>query len=153
MSIGKMTVAKFCDEHNACADGKAWAIKTGAANMAALWVLADMRIEWRLWIFVRIDVDKKTAVRFAVFCARQNWHLLTDPRSKDAIETVERWLDGKATMDEVNAARAAAWSAWSAWATSDAARAAAWSAWSAWSAAWSAARDAQSEWIIKNVEI
>ena len=70
MSIGKMTVAKFCDEHNACADGKAWAIKTGAANMAALWVLADMRIEWRLWIFERSDVDKKTAVRFAVFCAR-----------------------------------------------------------------------------------
>jgi hypothetical protein len=126
MSIGKMTVQDFCEKHNACAEGKAWAIKTGAENMAELWKRDDMRNEWRLWIFERSAVDKKTAVRFAVFCARQNWNLLTDQRSKDAILTAERWVDGNATPPELEAA----WEAVAPWAALEAV-AAARSAWAA----------------------
>jgi hypothetical protein len=143
MSIGKMTVKNFCDKHAACAEGKAWAIGTGAENMAELWKREDLHNEWRLWIFERSDVDKKTTVRFAIFCARQNWNLLTDQRSKDAIETVERWLDGNATMKEL--ASAAARAAWEAVAAARSATGAAEAA--------EAARSAQNEWLIKNVEL
>jgi hypothetical protein len=85
--------------------------------------------------------------RYAVWCARQVQHLMTDQRSLDALDVAERHGNGDATDAELaaawaaarDAARDAAWdAAWAAaWA---AARAAAWDA--AWAAAWAAARDA-----------
>ena len=68
---------------------------------------------------------------FAVWCVRQQAHLLTDQRSKDALDVAERHAHGKATDEELAAAMRAAW---------DAAGAAAGDA--AGDAAWAAARDA-----------
>jgi len=81
---------------------------------------------------------------FAVDAAQAVEHLMTDQRSKNALLVARRYAEGKATDEELSAARAAAWAAArdAAWA---AARAAAWDA--AWAAArdaaWDAARDAQ----------
>lgn len=66
---------------------------------------------------------------FAVWCARQVQHLMTDTRSIAAIDVAERYAHGNATDDELAAAR-------------NGARAAAWNA--AWAVAWNAARDAAS---------
>jgi hypothetical protein len=84
---------------------------------------------------------------FAVWCARQVQHLITDHRSIDALDVAERFANGQATVNELAAAKDAAWDA--AW---DAARfavgAAAWAAASsaagaaAITAAWAAAKDA-----------
>ena len=64
---------------------------------------------------------------YAVWCARQVQHLMTDERSISALDVAERYAHGQATDDELDAA----------W---DAARGAAWAA--AKDAAWAAARDA-----------
>jgi hypothetical protein len=64
--------------------------------------------------------------RYAVWCARQVQHLMTDERRIAALDVAERHANGEATDSEL----AAAWAA---------AKAAAWDA--AWAAAW-AARDA-----------
>ncbi len=88
----------------------------------ALWCLRtrpDLNNLWRL---------------YAVWCARQVQHLMTDKRSLDALDVAERHAHGSATDDELAAAWAAAW---------DAARAAAWDA--ARAAAWDAAWAAQAE--------
>ena len=87
---------------------------------------------------------------YAVWCARQVQHLMTDPRSIAALDVAERHATGEATDDELMAAWAAAWAAardavrddelMAAWA---AARDAAWAA--ARDAAWAAVRDAASE--------
>ena len=88
---------------------------------------------------------------YAVWCARQVEHLMTDKRSKDALDVSERFANGLATREELSkacdAARAAACDA--AWAAAcDAAWAAAWAtapsaaAYAARAAAVSAARDA-----------
>ena len=76
---------------------------------------------------------------FAVWCARQVQHLMTDKRSLDALDVAERHANGQATDTELSAAWAAAWDAAGA-----AARAAAWAAAraAAGAAARAAARDA-----------
>ena len=95
---------------------------------------------------------------FAVWCASQVKHLMTDGRSLEALNVAERYANGQATDEELRAARAAARDAAldAAWyAALDAARDAAWlAAWdaaldAAWLAAredaWAAARDAASD--------
>ena len=85
---------------------------------------------------------------FAVWCARQVQHLMTDQRSIDALDVAERFANGNATEAELDAARYAARYAARA-AAGDAAWYAAGDA--AGDAAWDAARDAQKEvflWIV-----
>jgi hypothetical protein len=51
--------------------------------------------------------DRKLRL-FACACVRRIWHLLGDPRSRAAVEIVERHTDGKAGARELTAAWAAA---------------------------------------------
>lgn len=95
---------------------------------------------------------------YAVWCARQVQHLMTDQRSIDALDVAERYADGLATEGQLDAARDAAWyaaraAAWDAArdardAAGDAARAAARAAWDAGDAAWDVAREKQSEMFV-----
>jgi len=71
---------------------------------------------------------------FAVWCARQIQHLITDARFLAALDTAERYANGEATDGELDAA-------WAAGAAGAAAR----DAWAAGAAARDAARDAQTE--------
>jgi hypothetical protein len=153
------TVAEFCRLHRACCDGRRWAIETGEPGMAELWARDDIKPAWRIWIATRPGVLTDRELRlFACWCCRnQVWHLLTDERSRHAVEIAELYAEGKATSDELAAAEDAAWAAerdaaWAAeaaaWdATRAAAEAAAWyapraAAWAAEAAAWAAARAA-----------
>lgn len=70
--------------------------------------------------------------RYAVWCARQVEHLMTDQRSLDALDGAERYANGQATDEELAGAGAAAGAA------ADAAADAAWAAWAARVAAWAA---------------
>jgi hypothetical protein len=108
--------------------------KYGDFSGTILDILKDKRIpaKDRIWAATRKGMlDDRTLRLFACKCVREVWHLLTDKRSRKAVEVAERYAVGEATSEELDAARAAAWAA--AW---DAARAA------AWAAAWAAARAA-----------
>ena len=110
----------------------------------------------KFWVVCREDlIDAKTLQLFAVWCARQVEHLMTDDRSKQALDVAERFVHGKATSDELAAARAAAADAAYA-AAYDAARAAADAAADAYAAAadaaYDAARAAQIAQLIKMVQ-
>jgi hypothetical protein len=48
---------------------------------------------------------------FAVWCARHIQHLMTDQRSVDALDVAERFANGQATKEELDAAWDAAWDA------------------------------------------
>jgi hypothetical protein len=99
-----------------------------------------------IWLICRPEFMSDCDCRlFAVWCAREALKLTESPdeRSVNACNVAEKFANGQATSEELDAARAAAWDA--AWAAArDAARAAARDAArdAAWAAAWAAARDA-----------
>ena len=119
--------------------------------------------EWLLWLLEDAGVlDDKRARLFGCWCVRTTpladgrvvWDLLTDERSRAAVEVAERYAVGEATDGELSAAWTAAWSAaWSATGAAawTAARSATGTAWSAAGTAWSAARSAA--WIAQCARI
>jgi hypothetical protein len=142
-----LTIEQFCDKHNACLEGREWAL-SNCKDMEEVWQLA--KPYWLIWVALREGVLTDEELRlFAAWSARQVQHLMTDERSIKAIEVAERYANGLATDQELAAARSAARdaadAAWSAArsAARDAADA-------AWSAAWSAARERQAAWLRAN---
>jgi len=163
----KTTLNQIRDK-NPCADGWAKLLKylgkTKADDEAIsiLTILDSNGLDDALWCLRAVTGHDREIRLYAVWCARQVQHLLTDRRSLDALDVAERFANGLATDSERDAAWAAAWAAcdasdaaWAAWAARDAAGSAAedaaWSAavnavsaWAAWDAAWSAAFSARS---------
>ena len=134
-----MKIQDFCDHHSACADGREWAL-ANCSDMQDAW--GRLKPDWLIWVATRPGVltDKELRL-FAVFCARQVEHLLSDERSRNAIDVAERFANGQATREELAAARVAACAA-DRDAAGDAARAA------ARDTAW----DAQAAWIRANTK-
>ena len=127
-----MTIEQFCIKHCACKEGIEWALAS-CATMKEVWEKA--KPEWLIWVATRPSVLTGKELRlFAVFCARQVQHLMTDPRSIEAINVAEKYAQDQASDDELAAARAAA-------------RAAAWAAARAEAAAWAEAAAGAEAWV------
>ena len=115
--------------------------------LALATVLESNGLDDALWCLRACEGIESEARLYAVWCARQVQHLMTDQRSLAALDVAERYANGDATDEELAAAWDAAGDvAWgAAWgaardAARGAAKAAAWDA--AWAAAWGAAWDA-----------
>ena len=157
-------------KHSPCADGWEQLLtylgktKSDDEPLSIATILDSNGIDDALWCLRAVEGYDMEIRLYAVWCVRQVQHLLTDQRSLDALDVVERYANGDATKSELTAARDAAWAAgdaaraegdaaraaaaaaaaaWYAayWAAARAARAAAWAA--AWDAAWDAARAAR----------
>ena len=140
--------AKFLAEHSACGKAQAWLADGQYPSLEAAWQVCE-RGDWMLWLLQGTNaLDAATWRHLAVDFAEQVRHLMTDERSRAALDVARRFADGQATREELAAAWAAARAAArdaageAAWeaaraAARDAARAAAWAA--AWDAAWAAA--------------
>lgn len=155
--------------HNPCQSGWAKLLKylgkTSADDepLALAVILESNGLDDALWCTRTLPELNKKWRLYAVACVRRVQHLMTDPRSLAVLDVAERHAHGKATDEELAAARAAAraaaWAAtWTATTTSawTSARAATWTAAynDAGVAAWVAARavaesatgDAEREW-------
>ena len=116
-----MKTADFIREHNACREGARWALSI-SSDMADVWdaMVKQNRHDWLLWAAIRPGVFhgavmRKLACRFVretpLSDGRMVWDLLTDDRSRRAIEVAEAFANGKATESELSAAYAVAYSA------------------------------------------
>ena len=133
--------------HNPCADGwKKLLAHLGKKRpddepLPFATILDSNGLADALWCCRAAPEHSKTWRLYAVWCARQVQHLMTDQRSLTALDVAERHAMGLATDAELAAAWDATWDA--TWAAAlEPARTAAWTA--AWAAAWAAwaARDA-----------
>jgi hypothetical protein len=102
-------------------------------------IVASNGLDDALWALRTLPEHNNLWRHYAVWCARQVQHLMTDRRSLAALDVAERHAIGEATDEELaaawdvaRAARAAAWAA------GDVARAAGDAAWAARDAAWAA---------------
>jgi hypothetical protein len=110
----------------ACDEAVEWAADYD--DLPSAWAACE-RGDWMLWLLATGRLaDDRTLRRLACRMVRETplygadgqpdgrtvWDLLTDERSRVAVETAERWCDGRATDEELRAAWAAAWTA--AWA-------------------------------------
>ena len=150
-----MTTSEHLLSMNACTDARKWAEKYSTWEKI---IGKCDRGDWLLWVEGKLNIldDKERrllAVQFVrttpLADGRTVYDLLTDERSRNALDVAERYANGIATQDELDAAASAAWIAArsAAWSAADAAESAAESAArsaadAAWSAAWSAARSA-----------
>jgi len=131
-------------EHSPCSDGwrklLAHLGKTQADDetLPMLTILDSNGLDDALWCLRAVEGYEKKMRLYAVWCARQVQHLMTDQRSLDALDVAETYAGAAAGDAAGEAARDAARAAASA-----TARAAAWA--TAWDAAWAAARAAQEQ--------
>ena len=141
-------------EHQPCAGGwqklLTYLGKTKADDepLSIATIIDSNDLDDALWCLRAVEGHDREIRLYAVWCARQVQHLLTDKRSLDALDVAERYANGEATEDELNAARDAAWTAAAAvraaaWAAARAAAAAAWEA--AWVAVRAAGADAEAK--------
>ena len=120
-------------QHGACAPALDW---LGDRDLATAWEDCESP-GWMLWLCDHAGISDATMRMLACRFVRETpmgdgrtvWDLLTDERSRTAVEVAERYARGEATAEELRsawaAAEAAAWAAAeAAWADAAAERAA-----------------------------
>jgi hypothetical protein len=166
-----MTIDELIARFSPCGQGEKFLREQG--TLEAAWDTCA-RADWMLWLDARLDLlTPRQRAEFACRCVRETpagegtvWGLLTDDRSRRAVETAEAFMRGEATEEELREAakaakaaeraagaaawEAAAWAAWAAWAAAEAARGAAraawetaWATWEAEATSWDAAQALQ----------
>ena len=104
-----MKTIDFLDKNKgACESGVTYARQYD--TMEELWDNCH-RVDWMMWILRRTNKypGEKDIRLFACWCARNTpllggrttWDLMTDPRSRTAIEVAERFVIGDATKEEL----------------------------------------------------
>jgi hypothetical protein len=116
-------------KHRPCTDGWETLLrtldktKTDDEPVSIIQILDSNGLNDALWCLRAVEGYEREIRRYAVWCARQVQHLLTDPRSLNALDVAERYANGEASREELVAAWANANAA--ADAAADVARAAA----------------------------
>jgi hypothetical protein len=100
--------------HSPCADGWKKLLshlgKTQADDepLSLLTILDSNGLDDALWCLRTMPEHSRHWRLYAVWCARQLQHLMTDARSVAALDVAERHANGEATDEQLAAARAAA---------------------------------------------
>ena len=132
------TTLRQIRQHEPCADGWRTLLtflgKTRVDDepLPLTTILQSNGLDDALWCLRTLEGHDKEIIRFALACAQEVKHLMTDQRSLDALDAVERHLESPLSREELDrvlaAAEAARAAVAAAWAAVEAAVAAAWAA-------------------------
>lgn len=111
--MGHTEFLQYLKSRKACVSGIAF-VETCSSPQQA-WEKCN-RSDFMMWYLQEIEYDINTILAIACRCIRGTrladgrtvWDLLTDERSRTAVETVERYIKGQASVEEVRAAALAA---------------------------------------------
>ena len=104
-----MTLQEQLKKLNACEDAKEWA--KDFTTLKEAWDVCH-RGDWMLWIYKKIHPDNLRELTLAKgYCANTVRHLMKDERSIKAVDTSIAFGEGRATLDQLNAASDAAYAA------------------------------------------
>jgi hypothetical protein len=150
-----MTIDELIEQFSPCEEGEKFLRERG--SLKAAWDTCA-QADWMLWLDSRLGLlIPRQRVEFACRCVRETpagegtvWDLLTDDRSRRAVETAEAFIRGEVTEEELRRAAEAVWEAeeavWEAagasWAAARAREAAEWATRAAAARAARAAREA-----------
>ena len=96
---------------SACGPAKEWA--KGQTDLESAWINCK-RSDWMIWLLRELKFkDAKFYRLYACWCVRNTpiengkvvWDLLTDIRSKNAVEVAENYIAGFATIEELRIAK------------------------------------------------
>jgi len=112
----KTTLAKIRKE-SPCPDGWQKLLrhlgKTGADDepLSLEVVLDSNGVRDAIWCLRAVDGCAREKRLFAVWCARQVQHYMRDKRCTKTLDVVDRYANGDATLEDIDAARDAAYAA------------------------------------------
>ena len=97
---------------NPCYDPTKFVSEDWAGTVIDILKMENVKPADRLWITTRF-LDDKTNRLFATWCAREALKLIEnpDPRSIEACNVAEKFANGNATIEDLNAANATAYAA------------------------------------------
>ena len=111
------TTLRQIRQHEPCADGWRTLLsslgKTGADDdpLPLVTILQSNGLDDTLWCLRTITGHDKEITRFALACAQDVRHLMTDQRSLDALDALARHLESPLSKQELDQVVAAAWAA------------------------------------------
>ena len=130
MKIENKTLLVFLQHagSDACSEGRVWAL-ANCTKLREVWEKCP-RADWMLWMLKKMGLYDQSVSRFLVKMLREQpiglgktlFDLLTDESSRTCVDMLEKFLDGKATIEELKKARSAAADAAAAAAANAAAR-------------------------------
>ena len=102
-----MTFKELLIKLDACEGAREWARDMPIEEI----VSTCRRGDWLLWLAQKVDVDLRLRTLAKGHCANTVRHLMTDERSLNAVDVAIAFGEGKATLEELNAAAYAAYAA------------------------------------------
>ena len=99
-----MTLKELLIKLDACEEAREWARDMPIEEI----VSTCHRGDWLLWLAKKVDVDLRLRTLAKGHCANTVRHLMTDERSIKAVDVAIAFGEGKATLEELDAAAAAA---------------------------------------------
>jgi hypothetical protein len=94
-----LTIEEFCELHDACEDGRDWAL-THCSSMQECW--NKMPYDYLRWVAVRNGVLTDVECRlFCVFCCREIWQFMTDPHWRRLVDLAELYANKQVNFYEL----------------------------------------------------
>lgn len=107
-TLNRIWAQNPCDQGKACALAAAGKSVPDDEPITFAQIVEAVGLEDALWCCRAEPQHSREWRLFAVWCARQVQHLMTDPRSVKALDVAEKYAAGEATDEQLDAARDAA---------------------------------------------